>query len=172
MEVLEAHLDIAVRAGLPVILHCFRCHESLLTLLRRRAIQPPGLVLHSFSGSPELVSRYLEFDTWFSFAGPVTYANARRPVAALKATPLDRLLLETDAPDQTPVPHRGSLNEPAFLPAIAARVAEVLELPLPEIAARTTRNARICYRLETWWRDNAGNPVVTSGHETTREDPR
>ncbi len=150
LEVFQAHLDIASQAGLPVVVHCFRWHDQLLALLRRRGGHPPGLILHSFSGSAELVPHYLELGGWFSFAGPVTYPNARRPLAALTATPLDRLLLETDAPDQTPAPHRGKRNEPAFLPLIAARAADLLGMPLSEVAACTTRNARTCYRLDTW----------------------
>jgi len=164
VEVLEAHLDIAARQGLPVVLHCLRCHDTLRKVLERRGGHPPGIVLHSFSGSPDMVRPYLEFGAWFSIAGPITYPNARRPLATARAIPLERMLLETDAPDQTPAPHRGRLNEPAFLPAIAARVAEVLEIPLEVVAARTSRNARTCFGLDT---GRPGTPA--DGKPTSRE---
>ncbi len=150
IEALAVHLDVAAEAGLPVILHVFRCHDSMLGLLRRQRKLPPALILHSYSGGAALIPHYLELGGWFSYAGPVTYPNARRPVTALRATPRERLLLETDAPDQTPVPHRGALNEPAFLTAIAARAAEILEIPPSQVADLTTQNARRCYRLDTW----------------------
>jgi TatD DNase family protein len=110
--VLEGHLALARDSGLPLILHCFRAHHRLLPLLRRWA--PVRGVLHSYSGGPELVRDYVAVGLHLSFAGPVTFENARKPVASLLQVPRDRLLAETDAPDQCPRPHRGR-SEPAFV---------------------------------------------------------
>ena len=77
-----------------------------------------------------------------SFAGPVTWAEARKPLEALRLTPRDRLLVETDAPDQAPAPHRGGRNEPAFLAAVVARMADALEEPVEELGELLAGNAR------------------------------
>lgn len=145
LAVLRAQLGLARRFRLPVMLHCLRAHEPLLGLLREAPL-PAGGVLHSFSGSAEQVAAYLPTGLHFSLAGPVTYERARKPLVAARAVPRDRLVLETDAPDQTPRPHRGR-NEPAFLPAVAAAVAGALGLELAELDALTTANARALFRL-------------------------
>jgi TatD DNase family protein len=145
VAVLRAHLRFAARSGLPVILHCLRAHEPLLALLAEEPV-PAGGVLHSYSGSADQVRAYAPFGLHFSFAGPVTYERARKPLEAARAVPRDRLLVETDAPDQTPRPHRGR-NEPAFLPGIAAAVAGALGITVEEVDALTTANARRLFRL-------------------------
>lgn len=146
VAVLRGHLALARRFGLPVILHALRTLEPLLALLRAEAPLPAGGVLHSFSGSAEQVAPFAALGLHFSFAGPVTYERARKPLAAARAVPLDRLLVETDAPDQTPRPHRGR-NEPALLPRIVAAVAAAVGLPASELDARTSANARALFRL-------------------------
>ncbi len=145
LRVLRAQLELARRFRLPVMLHCLRAHEPLLALLEEEPL-PAGGVLHSFSGSADQVRAYLPSGLHFSFAGPVTYERARRPLDAARAVPPERLLIETDAPDQTPRPHRGR-NEPAHLPVIAAALAAALGLPLAELEGRTTASARALFRL-------------------------
>jgi TatD DNase family protein len=122
------------------MLHCLRAHDALLALLADEPL-PAGGVLHSYSGSAEQVRPYAAFGLHFSFAGPLTYERARKPALAARAVARDRLLLETDAPDQTPRPHRGR-NEPAYLVETAAALATGLGLPLAEVHALTTENAR------------------------------
>jgi TatD DNase family protein len=104
-------------------------------------------VLHSFSGSADQVRAYLGFGLHLAFAGSVTYERARKPLDAARAAPRDRLLLETDAPDQTPRPHRGARNEPAYLPLVAAGVAAALGVSVEEVDALTTANARRLFAL-------------------------
>jgi TatD DNase family protein len=145
VSVLRAHLRLARRFGLPVLVHCLRAHEPLLALLAEEPL-PAGGVLHSFSGSPEQVGAYARHGLHFSFAGPVTYERARKPLAAARAVPPGKLLLETDAPDQTPRPRRGR-NEPAYLAEIAAAVARALGASVDEVDALTTANARALFRL-------------------------
>ncbi|WP_242393905.1 TatD family hydrolase [Anaeromyxobacter oryzisoli] len=146
VAVLRGHLAVARRHRLPVILHCLRAHDALLALLEEEAL-PAGGVLHSWSGSAEQVRAFLPAGLHFAFAGPVTFERARRPLAAARAVPRERLLLETDAPDQTPAPHRGGRNEPAYLPLVAAGVAAALGIPAEEVGAITARNARALFRL-------------------------
>jgi len=147
VHVLRGHLALARKHRLPVMLHCLKLHEPLLALLDEEdGPVPAGGVLHSFSGSADQVRSYVRSGLHFSFAGAVTYEGARRPIAALMAVPPERLLLETDAPDQTPRPHRGR-NEPAFLPAIAAAVARATGRTVAEVDALTSANARALFRL-------------------------
>ena len=83
---------------------------------------------------------------YFSFAGPVTYPNARKPLEALRAIPDDRLLAETDAPDQSPFTHRGERSEPAFVADVITGLASARGAAATDIAALTTRNARTLFR--------------------------
>jgi TatD DNase family protein len=145
IAVLRGHLRLARKLGLPVALHHLRALDPLLALLREEPL-PAGGVLHSFSGSPEQIAPFADLGLHFSFAGPVTYERARKPLLAARAVPEGRLLLETDAPDQTPRPHRGR-NEPAFLTGIAAALAGALGLTVDELDRRTTASARALFRL-------------------------
>ncbi|MBM4389639.1 MAG: TatD family hydrolase [Deltaproteobacteria bacterium] len=119
-RVLEAHLGRARDARLPVILHCWRAHDRLPALLRRHG-RVRG-VLHSYSGGPDLVDVYVRLGLHLSFAGAVTRPGARKPVEALRRVPAERILVETDAPDQGPGPGR---NEPRFLVDVATAVSRV-----------------------------------------------
>jgi TatD DNase family protein len=145
LAILRGHLRLARQFDLPVSLHHLRALDPLLALLREEPL-PAGGVLHSFSGSPEQVAPFAALGLHFSFAGPVTYERAKKPLLAARAVPEGRLLLETDAPDQTPRPRRGR-NEPAFLPEIAAALAGALGLPVEELDRRTSASARAVFRL-------------------------
>ncbi len=118
------HLEIAAERGLPVVLHCVAAHGALIELLEAHG--PLAGMVHAYSGSPELVGRYCALGLHLGFGGAVTWPGAVRPLAALRAVPLERLLLETDAPDQTPHPGRRGRNEPARLAEIAAAVERIL----------------------------------------------
>jgi TatD DNase family protein len=143
--VLSGHLRVASRHDLPVVLHVLRAHDEVLRVLEREGV-PSGGVLHSWSGSAEQVAPFVRLGLHFSFAGAVTRERARKPLGAARAVPPDRLLLETDAPDQTPRPARGR-NEPAHLPLIAEALAAALGVPAAELDARTSANARSLFRL-------------------------
>jgi TatD DNase family protein len=146
VAVLRRHLELARRFRLPILLHCLRAHEPMLALLAQERPLPAGGVLHSYSGSAEQVRDYLPHGLHFALAGPVTYERAKKPVLAARAVPRDRLLLETDAPDQTPRPHQGRC-EPAHLADVARGVAAALGCPVEEVAALTERNARALFSL-------------------------
>lgn len=130
--VLEAHLEVARRLELPVILHCVKAHGRLLALLERRG--PLAGVLHAYSGSAELVPRYAALGLHFGFGGALTWARARRPLLAAAAAPMDRLLLETDAPEMAPhlpLPVAGR-NEPMMVAAFAERLAALRGEAVPD----------------------------------------
>jgi len=145
VAVLRAQLALARRYRLPVSLHMLRAADPLLAVLEADGL-PAGGVLHSFSGSAEQVAPFARLGLHFAFAGPVTYERARKPLLAARAVPPERLLLETDAPDQTPRPHRGRC-EPAFLAGVAAAVAAALGRTVAEVDALTGENARRLFRL-------------------------
>ncbi len=123
VRVLRGHFALARKHQLPLLMHCLRAHPALLELLKTEPLPEAGLLMHSYSGSAELTKKYVRFGCHFSFAGPVSFAEARRPIDALRSVPLERLLVETDAPDQAPHPHRGQRSEPAFLPLIVQAMA-------------------------------------------------
>jgi TatD DNase family protein len=145
VAVLRAQLALARRHGLPVLLHCLKAHDALLAVLEAEPL-PAGGILHSWSGSAEQVAPFARFGLGFAFAGAITFENARRGPAAARAVPRELLLLETDAPDQTPRPHRGRC-EPAHLREVATGVALALGIGVEEVDALTTANARRILRL-------------------------
>lgn len=113
--VLRVQLARARDLGLPLILHCVRAHDAMLALLRTFA--PLRGVLHAYSGGAARVPAYIATGLHLAFGGAITWEGARRPVEALRAVPRERLLAESDAPDQCPRPWRGR-SEPAYLPVV------------------------------------------------------
>lgn len=146
-RVFRAHVRAARALGVPLVVHVLRAHDRAPQLLREERAHEVGGILHSYSGGAELVPAYRDLGMAFSFAGPVTYPNARRPLAAARAVPSELLLAETDAPDQAPAPHRGGRSEPAYLPAVIAGLAAARGQELPVVTALVTENAR---RILRW----------------------
>ena len=144
-QLFTAQLDVALNHRLPVIIHARRALDHVLKALRQR----PGStgIIHSFSGSRQQADQALEQGFCLGFGGPVTYPRANRLRRLVGELPAAALVLETDAPDQPSISHRGERNEPAFLPEIAASVAELRGVPVTDVAALTTANARRILRL-------------------------
>ena len=140
-------LRLSVSLDLPVVLHCRKAFNDLLTILKEEQISNVGGVMHAFSGSPEVARECLRLGLYISIAGAVTYCNAVRPPEVVRMVPLDRLLLETDAPDMAPEPYRGKINEPAFLLETARKVAALKGMSLSDVADQTTANAECLFRL-------------------------
>ena len=101
------HIRAARGSRSPLVVHVLRAHDLAPRVLREERAHEVGGVMHSYSGGADLVPVYRDLGFAFSFAGPVTYANARRPLEAVRAVPAELLLVETDAPDQAPAKHRG-----------------------------------------------------------------
>ena len=142
VRVLDAHARLARKHGLPLLVHCQRAHPVLDAWLARAELPEAGVVLHSYSGGPARVAGVVARGCHLSFAGPVSWLEARKPVEALRLTPRERILVETDAPDQAPAPHRGGRNEPAFLARIVEAVAAALGEPVEVTGALVAENAR------------------------------
>lgn len=138
-RVFRAMLDIAARTGLPVIIHDRDAHADTLSVLG----DYPGVrgVFHCYSGSAEMAKELLKQGWYLGFDGPVTYKNARRAAETAAVTPLERMLLETDAPYLSPAPRRGERNDSGNLPLIAAQLALWKGVTAEELARRTAENA-------------------------------
>jgi TatD DNase family protein len=144
-EAFRAHLALARRLRLPVIIHNRDAHWDVLRILAEEP--PPGVIMHCFSGSVEIARRCLDCGYYIGMDGPLTYRNARRALEVVAFVPPDRLLLETDAPYLPPEPHRGVRNEPAFLPLIAEAAARARGVFPGTVAELTTINAREAFGL-------------------------
>jgi len=129
--------------------HDREAHADVLEILSdyRGALRPAAGVFHAFSGDGALAAQVVEWDYCIAVGGPITFQNAQRTPALLPAVPLERLLLETDCPYLAPHPHRGQRNEPAYLPLVARRLAEIMGLSDACVAAQTTKNARRLFGL-------------------------
>jgi TatD DNase family protein len=105
--------------------------------------------MHCWGGTPEEMAGFLELGLYISFSGTVTFAKAEPTHACARLVPADRYLVETDCPFLAPVPRRGKRNEPAYVAAVAARVAELRGETLARVAATTTANAAALFRFPT-----------------------
>ncbi|HEV3232198.1 MAG TPA: TatD family hydrolase, partial [Candidatus Dormibacteraeota bacterium] len=148
--------SLAVEAGLPVIVHDREAHEDCLAILA----EFPGLrgAMHAFSGDAALARRCLDLGLHVSVAGPVTYPNAAGLREALAEVPLERLLVETDAPFLPPQPWRGRPNRPAYVVETARRLAEVKGVALAELATAVRRGAHELFGVPAQGAAAGGRP--------------
>lgn len=144
---LERHLGLALELDLPVILHCRDAFDELLEQLGTWSGRGLRGVLHCFTGEAAHVRRLLELDLHVGVGGIATFKPRADLREAVRAVPLERLLVETDAPWLAPVPHRGRRNEPAYVADVARCLAADRELPLDDFAAATTASARALFGL-------------------------
>ena len=137
-------MEIAHEANLPVVIHCREAYAETLEILKEMQVSKIGGVMHCWAGDTKEAEQTIALGMMLGFGGTLTYKNAEEVRNSALITPQDRILLETDAPYLTPLPHRGKRNEPAYTRLVAEKMAELLEKPLDEIAKTTTENA---YRL-------------------------
>lgn len=146
---LHAQLDLAKGLSLPVIIHDRDAHADVLAILRNHAPYAFGGVMHCYSSSAEMLGAFLELGFHISFAGPITFKNARKSLEAATLVPSDRLLVETDAPYLAPEPHRGRENQPAWVALVARKLAVARGMDYDELAGLVDRNAAALFRLPT-----------------------
>ena len=139
-------IDLARQLHLPICVHDREAHGDTLAILKKEAKDVPG-VMHCFSGSYEMARELLKLGWFIGVDGPLTFKNAVKLPEIVKDVPLERLLIETDAPYMAPVPMRGKRNEPAFVTYVAQKVAAIKGISLAETARQTTENARELYGL-------------------------
>lgn len=143
-RVFEEQLLLARELDVPVVIHDREAHGDVMELVRK--YQPKGL-MHCYSGSVEMLKEVLKLGMSISLGGTVTFKNARVPVEVAAAVPLDRLLLETDAPYLSPVPYRGKRNDSTHIAYTAARIAEIRGMDAQELINITTENAKRLYGI-------------------------
>ncbi len=143
----ERQLDLAAELHLPVSIHDREAHSRIIETLRSR--QELGIrgVLHAFSGDESMAQEAIGLGFLVSLAGPITFLNARRAPALVRSLPLDKVLIETDAPYLAPHPLRGRRNEPANVVRVAERIAELQATSLEQVAEQTTANARDLFSI-------------------------
>ena len=143
-ERFHRHIDVAKRLKKPLIIHTRAAAEDTMTTLREHNARDAGGVMHCFAEDWEIAKQALDIGFYISFSGIVTFKNAKEVHEVAKQVPLDRLLVETDAPYLAPTPHRGKTNEPAFVRHTAEHVAALRGITLEAVAEATTDNF---YRL-------------------------
>ncbi len=146
IELFIDQLEMAARFDKPVIVHNREAGKDVFDILKDR-MPPAGAVLHCYSEDAEYARRALDLNLYFSFAGNLTYRNARNLHETAQAVPLERILVESEAPFMVPAEYRGKRNKPEYLPSTVDFLAQVLDLPIEEVAAATTANARRFLRL-------------------------
>ncbi|NQU49438.1 MAG: TatD family hydrolase, partial [Planctomycetes bacterium] len=142
----EAHLQLASQLNLPVIIHCREAGLAVLEVLKNQKSSVAG-IMHCFAEGPDMVQAFLDLGLHISFAGNMTYPKSQHLRDAAKLVPMDRILVETDAPFLAPQPKRGKRNEPAYVAYTLERLAEVKEVTVKELAEQTYHNAAHLFGL-------------------------
>ena len=146
-DVFRKQIALAKRVQLPIIIHNREATQDCVDILKEENASEVGGIMHSFSGSNEIADEILKMNFYVSLGGPVTFKNAKQPKEVAKHVPLDRLLVETDAPFLSPHPYRGKRNEPARVKLVAEQIAELRGLTYEEVCEATTENAERLFKL-------------------------
>lgn len=146
-EVFRRHLRLGLELDLPVIVHNREATLQTIDIIREFKGKDIRGVMHAYTGSIETVREILNYGDWyFGIGGVVTFKKASIG-ETVKDIPLERIILETDSPYLTPVPHRGQRNESAYIPYIAKKIAEAKNISIEEVAKVTTENAERLFRI-------------------------
>jgi TatD DNase family protein len=146
IELFIAQLDLASKLNMPVIIHNRDAGHDVLDILRDR-LPPRGGVLHCYSEDAAYAKKALDLNLYFSFAGNLTYRNARNLHETIPVLPMDRILIESESPFMVPAEHRGKRNMPKYLPLTARFMAEMLEMDEEALAARLWENSNRFFAL-------------------------
>jgi TatD DNase family protein len=146
IELFITQLELAAKLDLPVIIHNRDAGHDVLDILRER-LPPKGGVLHCYSEDAEYARRALDLNLYFSFAGNLTYRNARNLHETISVLPLDRILIESESPFMVPADFRGKRNMPAYLPITGRFLAEMLEMPEEEVSGILWENSNRFFGL-------------------------
>lgn len=153
ITVLKQHIELALELDLPVIFHCrdaaihdserIQAFEDMITVIAQYQTNHKPLrgVIHCYTGLASSIPTFLDLGMFIGYTGIVTFDNATEVRAAVQATPIDRILLETDAPYLSPAPHRGKRNQPLYVELVAKKIAALKQVSESELAAQTTKNA-------------------------------
>jgi TatD DNase family protein len=138
---------MARETGLPIVVHEREAAQEAAELLCAEDAGKLSGVIHCFTGNYEAACSYLDLGFYLSFTGIITFKNAGALRDVVRKVPLERMLVETDSPYLTPVPHRGKRNEPAYVRFVAETIASVKGISLEEVARVTTTNGRTLFKI-------------------------
>lgn len=151
----KKQLEISIETGLPVVIHSRNATEETFSILKafyrefsKEHDRCPGVV-HCFSGSTEIAREYIKMGFMVGIGGAVTWKHSKRVLKVVKNIPLESIVLETDAPYQTPEPHRGERNESLYLNFVAEKIAEIKEVDIDTVAGKTYENAEKLYGIKS-----------------------
>ena len=162
----RTHIRAARRCGKPLIIHTRSSSADTIRLMQEEGAGDAGGVMHCFTESLVVAEAAMQLGFHISFSGIVTFKNARELQEVARAVPLGRLLIETDSPYLTPVPHRGKTNEPGFVPKVAQKLAELKNVSVEDVAAASTSNFLKLFRL-------VGHELEVNGKDLRlREEPK
>lgn len=136
----RTHIRAARICGKPLIIHTRAAAQDTLAIMREEGASTPRGVMHCFTESADFARQAMDLGFFISFSGIVTFKNAEALREVVRQVPLERLLIETDAPYLAPVPHRGKTNEPAYVRHVAEEIARVKDVPLQQVAEHSTAN--------------------------------
>ena len=141
-------VEVAKELKMPVIIHDRDAHKDCMDILRDCRVNETGGVFHCYAGSVEMAKEILDWGMYIAFGGSLTFKNSVRPVEVAKYVPLDRIVIETDCPYLTPVPHRGKRNSTLYIHYVAEKLAEIRGMSAKEIEDITYENAKRCFGME------------------------
>ena len=136
----KIHIDAAIKTNVPLIIHSREAEEETFDILNEYKNQNLKILMHCFTGSKKFAKKLLDFNTFFSASGIITFKNAKELQDTFKFLPSDKILIETDSPFLAPVPNRGKKNEPSFINFTAAKLAEIRNIDKSELIKLTTNN--------------------------------
>ncbi len=139
-RVFREQISLARETGKPLVIHCRDAYKELMDILVHEEANKVGGILHCYSGDIDFALKSLRMGFYISFSGTVTYPNAANLRDVVSMVPLDRILIETDAPFLSPVPYRGKRNEPSFIEATYKTVAEIKKLTVTELQSHCRLN--------------------------------
>ena len=134
------HIEASLKTNVPIIIHSRDAEEETFNILEEYKDQNLKILMHCFTGSQKFAEKLLNFDSYFSASGIITFKNAIDLQKTFKFLPLDRILIETDSPFLAPVPNRGKKNEPSFIDFTAAKLAEIKDISKTDLIEKTTNN--------------------------------
>jgi TatD DNase family protein len=146
-EVFRKQIQLAKKVKMPIIIHNREATEDIIEILQEENAKEVGGVMHCYNDSAKYVQTCLDMNFYISLGGPVTFKNAPLPKEVAVEVPLDRLLVETDAPFLAPHPNRGKRNEPAYVKLVAEKIAELRGISYDELSNQTTENALNFFKI-------------------------
>ncbi len=146
-QVFIAQIQMAISLNLPIIIHDREANQEVFDTLKAHKAFETGVLMHCYSGSTELAKEYVKRGAYISIAGPVTFDNAKKLKQVVEAIDLKHLMIETDAPYLTPMPHRGKRNEPSYVTFVARQIAALKGLSFEEVTQTTYESAKTFFRI-------------------------